>query len=194
MKILKIAILTASLAGVMSAQANLIINGGFETGDYAGWTFTPATSGSVFLVTSDLTGYGNHSGNFVANFGAVGGQDDTLSQTVATTPGGSYVFDFWLAANASSSMTVSWDRNTLLQISNGGPFGWTHYSYDVVASGNFTDLTSFAGRNAPSWIALDDVSLTAAVPEPSTYLAGALLLLPFGLQGIRHLRSRKQAA
>ena len=34
----------------------------------------------------------------------------------------------------------------------------------------------------------------APVPEPSTYLAGALLLLPFGLQGIRHFRSRKQAA
>lgn len=34
----------------------------------------------------------------------------------------------------------------------------------------------------------------AAVPEPSTYLAGALLLLPFGLHGFRQLRSRKPAA
>jgi len=34
---------------------------------------------------------------------------------------------------------------------------------------------------------------TAAVPEPSTYFAGALLALPFGLQGIRWLRNRKQA-
>ena len=42
---------------------------------------------------------------------------------------------------------------------------------------------------------LDNVSISdAAVPEPSTYIAGALMLLPFGLQGIRHLRSRKQAA
>ena len=36
------------------------------------------------------------------------------------------------------------------------------------------------------------------VPEPSTfaltYLAGALLLLPFGLRGIRCLRNRKAAA
>lgn len=31
-----------------------------------------------------------------------------------------------------------------------------------------------------------------AVPEPTTMVAGALLL-PFGLQGIRHLRNRKQA-
>jgi hypothetical protein len=33
-----------------------------------------------------------------------------------------------------------------------------------------------------------------AVPEPSTYIGGALLLLPFGLQGIRHLRERRHAA
>lgn len=33
----------------------------------------------------------------------------------------------------------------------------------------------------------------SAVPEPTTMVAGALLLLPFGLQGIRHLRNRKQA-
>jgi hypothetical protein len=32
-----------------------------------------------------------------------------------------------------------------------------------------------------------------AVPEPSTYLAGALLTLGFGVQGVRSLRSRKQA-
>ena len=33
-----------------------------------------------------------------------------------------------------------------------------------------------------------------AVPEPSTYLAGALLALVFGVQGFRTLRSRKQTA
>jgi hypothetical protein len=35
-------------------------------------------------------------------------------------------------------------------------------------------------------------SLTpAVVPEPSTYIAGALLLLPFGAQAVRRLRNRK---
>jgi hypothetical protein len=37
------------------------------------------------------------------------------------------------------------------------------------------------------------VTLTA-VPEPTTIIAGALLLLPFGLHGLRHLRNRKQTA
>ncbi len=31
------------------------------------------------------------------------------------------------------------------------------------------------------------------VPEPSTFIAGALLALPFGVQGIRYLRNRKRA-
>jgi hypothetical protein len=33
--------------------------------------------------------------------------------------------------------------------------------------------------------------VTTCVPEPSTYIAGVLLLLPFGLQGIRILRNRR---
>jgi hypothetical protein len=35
---------------------------------------------------------------------------------------------------------------------------------------------------------------TTPVPEPTTMVAGALLLLPFGLSAVRHLRNRKQAA
>jgi len=33
----------------------------------------------------------------------------------------------------------------------------------------------------------------SAVPEPSTWVAGALLALPFGVQGVRYLRNRKRA-
>ena len=35
---------------------------------------------------------------------------------------------------------------------------------------------------------------TTAVPEPTTMVAGALLLLPFGFSAVRNLRNRKQAA
>jgi hypothetical protein len=37
-------------------------------------------------------------------------------------------------------------------------------------------------------------TVVGAVPEPSTVVAGALLLLPFGLHGFRYLRNRKQVA
>jgi hypothetical protein len=40
------------LATARPASANLIVNGDFETGTFAGWTTTPALSGSNFGVTS----------------------------------------------------------------------------------------------------------------------------------------------
>jgi hypothetical protein len=39
-----------------------------------------------------------------------------------------------------------------------------------------------------------DNMVYSAVPEPSTCIAGALLLLPFGLQTVRRLRTRKQVS
>lgn len=47
-------------------------------------------------------------------------------------------------------------------------------------------------------LAIDDFSIAAttsnvAVPEPSTYLAGLLLALPFGVHGVRYLRNQKRA-
>jgi len=36
-------------------------------------------------------------------------------------------------------------------------------------------------------------SIAAVVPEPSTWVAGALLALPFGVHGVRCLRNRKRA-
>ena len=42
--------------------------------------------------------------------------------------------------------------------------------------------------------AFASITTSVPVPEPSTYLAGVLLLLPFGLQGIRSLRNRKTIA
>lgn len=41
---------------------------------------------------------------------------------------------------------------------------------------------------------LDDVNMTVnVVPEPSTYVAGALLLLPFGVSAVRKLRKNRVA-
>ena len=62
--------------------------------------------------------------------------------------------------------------------------------YREASAGTVNEIRVWNSALAQSEIA----DAFAPVPEPSTYLAGALLLLPFGLQGLRHLRSRKQAA
>jgi len=69
------------------AGGNLVQNCGFETGDFSGWTVTPAASNSRLYVTSIA-----YSGYFGAVFGAsgpdYGGSGpyyDTIAQTLAAT-------------------------------------------------------------------------------------------------------------
>jgi hypothetical protein len=70
------------IATARSTSANLIVNGDFETGTFAGWTTTPAPIGSNFGVgpvppAHDTLG---------AFFGAFDADFDSISQTFVTTP------------------------------------------------------------------------------------------------------------
>jgi hypothetical protein len=59
--------------------------------------------------------------------------------------------------------------------------------------GTGSDTLEFLCANDPSETYLDDVSVTA-VPEPTTLISGALMLLPFGSSVARRLRKKFQAA
>ncbi len=84
------AIAIALVATGRLVSANLIVNPGFETGDFTGWTTTPAASESNFAVVPDIV----HSGTYSASFGATGTDLDAISQTFATTPGTLYDLSF----------------------------------------------------------------------------------------------------
>ena len=94
--------------------AELVQNGGFETSTFSSWTATPASSGSIFGVSTTNP----HTGIYAAYFGATGTQDDSISQTLATVAGQSYTFSFWLAhpyANSTpNDFTVSWNGTSLI--------------------------------------------------------------------------------
>ena len=175
----------ASFALAAHAQ-NLVVNPGFETGSFSGYTVTEASSGSNVSVNSVP-----HTGAFGASFGAISGLPDTISQSIATVPGQSYTVSYFLRIRAN-------DQTTNLQgftASFGGtsqtqpgivPSEYTLQSFNSTATSTSTTL-SFAAFTLQGFFDLDDVSVVATpVPEPASLAA-------LGLGAVALLKRRKRA-
>jgi hypothetical protein len=168
------AAVVVSGAGAASAQ---VANGGFETG-MASWT----ASGWVSSVVP-------HTGAFAADTACTGAAcmnvagGASISQTVATTSGASYTLSFWYRTTNGGDTPVElqalWSNGAP---TNGGAgvctgscvFGtttataiYTQVTQTVVATGPTMQIT-FLGRNDPSAMLIDDVSLTFLAPPPVT--------------------------
>jgi hypothetical protein len=174
---------------VQTAGADLVTNGAFEDGNFTGWTVSQASSGSDLCIVQLP-----HSGKYAAAFGATGGLDDTITQTLATTCGQPYIFSFWLShwyTDNQNDFYAKWNGNTVLSFTYGNinnSFPYTEYSYIVTATGASTTI-SFSGQENPSLYVLDDVSVT---PDPvGVPLPGAILFLGSGLVGLAGWRFRK---
>src|SRR5262245_12102712 len=172
----------AALSVAYPAKANLITNGGFETGNFTGWT----TSG-FFQVLGNVNGIAPHSGSFQAEhpFSAAG----SLSQSVATTSGATYTIDFFAANNNASfgssvTLAVNWGGATIFSHLFNSNNGYTEYTFTETASAASTSLAfNISGLNGA--FLLDDISVNlATVPDGGTTvsLLGCALL---GLAGLR---------
>jgi hypothetical protein len=162
---------------------SLVQNGGFETGNFSDWTLVGHTShrGTVYNAVESPATYplAVHSGNY----GAFLGDDElaTLSQTLATTPGQTYLLSLWLDNPESGSgqeFLVNWNANgssanTIFGLTNPPVFTWTNLQFIVFASGTSTTL-QFESENVPDFFGLDDVSVTVlAPPQFGSAVAGA---------------------
>lgn len=106
------ALVVMSLAiGAVAAPTNFIVNGGFETGDYTGWTNAGCTP---YFVTSNFDGWLPFSGNFFSAEGGVG-CDHTLSQTFADTSGQGLTISFWYGSDGGTpnDLNVYWDGSLI---------------------------------------------------------------------------------
>lgn len=174
-----------------SAHANLVTNGGFETGNFTGWNVTLAGSGSNLSVVNNFP----HTGIFYARFGATSGLPDTISQSLATVAGASYAIDYWLRNSGSgpNQFDFNWDGGAVEQsLVNAAPFGYTQFSYSLVATSALTTI-SFASSHGPSFFRLDDVNVEfvsgpIAVPEPTSLaLVGLAGLIVFSVRRRRQV-------
>ncbi len=193
------ALFTAYLALAITDRVlgqNLIVNGGFESG-LTGWY------GSYGIINSTPnTIDGTHVG-VILDIGSSSGHQ-TLSQTISTTPGLTYLLQFdmrlpELDANGhpilgnsnggSTTISVNWNGLTLESIPVTSR-SWTLYDIQVAADESSTVL-NFYNPSIAAWPFIDGVSVAPA-PEPDICSLSSMALFVIVLWAICRKDSSKE--
>ncbi len=181
----------ALLASASSASAaNLVVNGGFETGDFSGWSSTGDTAGTT--VSWQVPHSGTWHADIVPRIGY-----NHLEQSIQTIAGHTYDVSFYLLhppflfVPFNNAFSASFDSQNLLTFTNAlGWYQYTHFTSSITASSNSTLLSFNSATEA--YYELDDVAViditpTGGVPEPASW---ALMIVGFGAAGAM-IRRRK---
>jgi hypothetical protein len=165
---------------------NLIQNGGFETGSFSGWSLASG-SNSIVAQAGQIPGLSPLSGSYFAALSENSPNPfAVLSQTISDMPGQSLQLAFSYASAGScvhcQAFVATWNstdafHNVILVDNRSGAYPYQTVAPTVIGTGS--DVVTFFAQSfmsdgTPSFIALDDVSLSV-VPGP---IAGA------GLPGV----------
>jgi hypothetical protein len=188
---LALAALLLVATGPARAQ-DLVVNGGFESGNFAGWT-QGGNTGNTGVGTAD-DGALVHSGQYAAFLGPVNSHG-TLSQVLPTDAGTTYTLTYWLANDGGTPSFFSAALNGAMLagsiLNDPDAFGYRAFSFDFTAAGSTT--LQFEFQENPAFFYLDDVSVTpfSPVPEPAGLTLFGLGLVP--LAGYAWRRRQKAA-
>jgi hypothetical protein len=176
-----------AFGATQASAAELVQNGGFQTGTFAGWTQSGNTGSTT---VSSLAGNASTFGARLGPVGSIG----TLTQMLNTVANQTYTISFDLRnlqADAFNSFQVLFGGVQIYASGAGGfPASYlTFNGFTGTSTGAQTALV-FNFRQDPSYYLLDNVSVQglAAVPEPATWM---MLLLGFGMVG-SVMRSRRR--
>ena len=174
-----------AVAAPANAAVELITNGGFETGDFTGWTLssnnnaTAVNSGNPFEGLFDARLRTNNSGI------------RTISQSVATNAGYSYQLTYALRNSGNPNPVDSFDvvtGATTVSFGDRAQFGYTQFTQNFIGQAGSTNVLFSYLHPTDGSFQLDDVSVQV-VPEPASW---AMLLVGFALVGVA--ARRRQAA
>ncbi|MBT9582416.1 carbohydrate binding domain-containing protein [bacterium] len=183
MKILLICLSLLLWLGQPARAQNLVLNGGFETGNFSSWTqFGDTGFSSVVTATSP-------EGTRHARMGPM--SPGGIFQNIATTIGQAYHISYALSSGGSTSRTRTFlaqfgDRlhlTTLESLTNPALFSFTYRSFTFVAT-TTTSQIRFTFENDPNYWRLDNVvvktpELNAKAAQLPVMLVMLILLIVF---------------
>ena len=189
----------AALAGVAMtgwsppahADANLVLNGNFGTGDFTDWTVSDPTG-----ITIDTNPYLGDTpvDTYDASLGTEG-TTGTLSQLLGTTNGTAYTISFELADPGNpfvfpETLVVNFGAVAFAIDPTLLSSGYNLETFTDTATSAITDLV-FTEENDDEAFLLDDVSVTpqatTSVPEPSSTFLLLTGLAAFAVRRRRRL-------
>jgi hypothetical protein len=171
-----------------AVAAPILVNGGFETGDFTGWTQIGNTTFNG--VQCPGPGPTVFQGNCSAFFGPIGSTGGISQNVTGLTPGAFYnvAFAFLPDGGNPSSFSASFGATPLVSLSNPPASPYQVMAFVVQASGA-SQVLAFNFRDDPGFLLLDAVSVTdSTIPEPATLTLFGIALSGLGLSRLRSRR------
>jgi hypothetical protein len=171
---------TAVLSLIASANANVVLDPGFESGAFGPWV----SGGSGFnSITGNFSGTTPRTGSFAFSGGCVGGGcvvvgatgvsgPGSITQTINLSPGIYQGAFYYRSVGGTNQLASSLGNYTPINQTNIAAAPYTRYAFVAAVSGGATKL-AIGVRNDPDYDRIDDVSLVKVDDGKGNNIAAA---------------------